>query len=64
MLDPAYSDDPTAAEQRVGAVLRPAVVHHRGRHGVVRRVSVNKHRAGKANKAKHTSTRSKNRKRA
>ena len=32
MLDPAYGDDPSAAEQRVGAVLRPAVVHHRRGH--------------------------------
>jgi|SRR5579862_537097 len=32
MLDPAYGDDPTAAEQRVGAVLRPAVVHRRRGH--------------------------------
>ena len=32
MLDPAYEDDPLAAEQRVGAVLRPAVVHRRRRH--------------------------------
>jgi hypothetical protein len=31
MLDPAYGDDPSAAEQRVSAVLRPAVVHRR--HG-------------------------------
>ena len=53
MLDPAYSDDPTAAEQRVGAVLRPAVVHRHGRHGVVtRQVSATKHRA-KGGKAKH-----------
>lgn len=32
MLDPAYDDDPSAAEQRVGAVLRPAAVSRR-RHG-------------------------------
>lgn len=31
MLDPAYADDPAAAEKRVGAVLHPAVAHHR--HG-------------------------------
>jgi hypothetical protein len=31
MLDPAYGDDPSAAEQRVSAVLRPSVVHRR--HG-------------------------------
>jgi hypothetical protein len=65
MLDPAYSDDPTAAEKRVGAVLRPAVVHRRGRHGVVaRQVSATKHRSGKGGKAKRTATRAKSRKRA
>ena len=65
MLDPAYSDDPTAAEKRVGAVLRPAVVHRRGRHGVVtRQVSATKHRGGKTGKAKRTATRAKSRKRA
>jgi hypothetical protein len=32
MLDPRYSDSPSVAERRVGAILRPAVVHrHRGR---------------------------------
>lgn len=64
MLDPAYSDDPTSAEQRVGAVLRPAVVHRRGRHGVVtRQVSATK-RHGKGGKAKRAVSRAKNRKRA
>jgi len=63
MLDPAYGDDPTAAEQRVGAVLRPAVVHRRGRHGVVRQVSAAKHHS-KSGKAKRTATRAKSRKRA
>jgi len=66
MLDPAYSDDPTAAEKRVGAVLRPAVVHrHRGRHAATtRQVSATKHRGGKTGKAKRTATRAKSRKRA
>lgn len=65
MLDPAYSDNPTAAEQRVGAVLRPAVVHHRGRHGAaVRQVSVTKHRHNHSGKGKRSSARSKSRKRA
>jgi len=65
MLDPAYSDDPTAAEKRVGAVLRPAVKHRRARHAVVaRQVSATKHRAGKSGKAKRTATRTKSRKRA
>jgi len=66
MLDPAYSDDPTAAEKRVGAVLRPAVVHrHRARRGAVaRQVSATKHRSAKAGKAKRTAVRTKSRKRA
>ncbi len=32
MLDPAYGNDPSAAEQRVGAVLRPTAVHRRHGH--------------------------------
>ena len=45
MLDPAYRDDPTAAEQRVGAVLRPAVVHRRRGHAVAtRQVAATTHR--------------------
>lgn len=67
MLDPAYSDDPTAAEKRVGAVLRPAVVHHRHkvRHAATtRQVSATKHRSGKGGKAKHSAAPVKGRKRA
>jgi hypothetical protein len=30
MLDPRYSENPTMAERRVGATLRPTVVHRRG----------------------------------
>lgn len=63
MLDPAYGDDPGAAEQRVGAVLRPAVVHRRGRHGAVaRQVSASHHR--KSGKSKHSAVRARSRKRA
>jgi len=32
MLDPAYSDSPSAAEHLVGASLRPAVAHRRRSH--------------------------------
>ncbi|WP_109488141.1 hypothetical protein [Occallatibacter savannae] len=66
MLDPAYSDDPTAAEQRVGAVLRPAVVHRRGRHSVAaREVSARSTvRHGKSGKGRHGAARTKGRKRA
>lgn len=32
MLDPEYADSPAGAERRVGAVLRPAVVHRRRGH--------------------------------
>jgi hypothetical protein len=64
MLDPAYSDDPTAAERRVGAVLRPAVVRH-GRRGAAatRKVAVRTHR-GHGKKAGRTAVRAKSRKRA
>ncbi len=63
MLDPAYRDDPTAAEHRVGAVLRPAVVHRRRGHAVVaRQISSTRHR-GHARKAGH-SVRARGRKRA
>lgn len=62
MLDPAYGDDPTAAERRVGAVLRPAVVRRsRGRGTVAtRQVAVTTHR-GHAHK---TARRARSRKRA
>lgn len=45
MLDPAYGDDPSAAEQRVSAVLRPAVVHRRHGHAAAgtRQVAANTH---------------------
>jgi hypothetical protein len=63
MLDPAYRDDPTAAEHRVGAVLRPAVVHRRRGHAVAaRQISATRHR-GHARKAGH-GTRARGRKRA
>jgi len=34
MLDPRYADNPSVAERRIGATLRPAVVRHRGRRPV------------------------------
>ena len=47
MLDPTFGDDPSAAEQRVKAVLHPAVAHRRSRHASVsaRQVAVRKHRS-------------------
>jgi hypothetical protein len=47
MLDPAYVDDPQAAEQRVSAVLRPAVVHRRHSRNLAttRKVAAVKRRA-------------------
>jgi hypothetical protein len=66
MLDPAYGDDPTAAERRVGATLRPAVAHRRGRRAAAttREVAATTttHR-GHGKKAGHASARTK-RKRA
>ena len=64
MLDPSYGDDPTAAEHRVGAVLKPAVVHRRaGRAATTRQVSTTTHRGGKSGKARHSAARAKSRKR-
>lgn len=65
MLDPAYDDDPSAAEERVGAVLRPAVVHRRHGHGLARtrEVAVTSRRHH-AHKAVRTSVRARSRKRA
>ena len=65
MLDPAYGDDPTAAEQRVGAVLRPAVVRRHHGHGkaAMREVSSTRHRPhGK--RSGHHGVKTRSRKRA
>ncbi len=64
MLDPAYVDDPTAAERRVGATLRPTVAHRRGRHAAAtREVAATTTHRGHGKKAGHASAR-KSRKRA
>jgi len=56
MLDPAYEDDPSAAEKRVSAVLRPAVIRRRHGHASVatRQSVAGRHRspAGRSRKAK------------
>jgi hypothetical protein len=56
MLDPVYEDGASGAEQRVSAVLRPAVAHRRHSNASVsvRQVAVRKHRppAGKGRKAR------------
>lgn len=64
MLDPAYGDDPSAAEQRVGAVLRPAVIHRRHGHAPVatQHVAATTHH-GRARKGR-TAARARSRKRA
>ena len=64
MLDPSYGDDPSAAERRVGAVLRPAVVRRNRGHAVAstRQVAATTHH-GHAHKAGR-STRARSRKRA
>lgn len=53
MLDPTYQDDPSAAEHRVGVILRPAVVHRRHRHASLtrRQVAARTHR-GRARKGR------------
>ena len=64
MLDPAYGDDPTAAERRVGAVLRPAVARRTRGHAVAtREVAATTTHRGHAHKAGR-SARARNRKRA
>lgn len=62
MLDPAYGDDPSAAEQRVGAVLRPAVRRHRHGAATARQVTATGHH-GRAHKGR-TAVRVRKRKRA
>jgi len=57
MLDPQYSDGPGRAEQRVGAMLRPAVAHRRtgraaGGHPPARAAAHGKRRSGKAHSQK------------
>lgn len=64
MLDPAYRDDPTAAERRVGATLRPPVAHRRGRYAATtREVAATTTHRGHGKKTAHVS-RAKSRKRA
>jgi len=49
MLDPQYADGPGGAEQRVGAMLRPAVVHRRaGRSGSPRQLASASRSKGRA----------------
>jgi len=61
MLDPRYDDSPTAAERRVSAVLRPAVVHrHRSRAATTRHVARNTGH-GKAGKKHSTPSKTKRR---
>lgn len=65
MLDPAYGDDPAAAERRVGAVLRPAVVRrHKGNSVATRQVSATTAHRGHGKKAGHAPARVKTRRRA
>jgi hypothetical protein len=57
MLDPAYDDDPTAAERRIGATLRPAVVHRKSHHAASRELA-SSHKAARkrANRARSKQT--------
>jgi hypothetical protein len=54
MFDPQYLNDPRAAEQQVGAILHPAVVHQRRRRSAasLHAASYNRHSAGGARKKK------------
>ena len=66
MLDPAYGDDPTAAEKRVGAVLKPPVARRRASHKVTTRQvsSTTRNGSNSGRKTHHTSSRSRTKKRA
>ncbi|MGB6686740.1 MAG: hypothetical protein WBE76_02755 [Terracidiphilus sp.] len=60
MLDPEYSDHPSVAEHRVGATLRPAVVHRRrGRARSSRQLASDTGHSGHAihRRSSHTRTR-------
>ena len=61
MLDPAYGDDPAAAEQRVSAVLRPAVAHRRHGRAVAATKQVSATHRGHARKAGHARARNRTR---
>lgn len=64
MLDPAYGDSPSAAERRVGATLRPAVVHRRKGHApAIRQVTSTRH-SGHARRAGRPVAHARSRKRA
>ena len=57
MLDPRYNENPTMAERRVGATLRPAVVHRRGgRSGASTQLASNSKNPGtrRATRTRHT----------
>src|ERR1035437_7393373 len=56
MLDPQYPDAPVTAEHRVGAILRPAVVHRRGGRHVasLRAASYTRHHSVRSRKASRT----------
>jgi len=58
MLDPEYSDDPQHAERRIGATLRPAVMHRRRGHSSVTRqlASTSTHSARAHRRTSHTRT--------
>jgi hypothetical protein len=59
MFDPDYLEDPTGAQRRVNATLRPAVVHRRksGSGGSLRTVSSSRHVAGRSHKGNSSNRR-------
>ncbi len=56
MLDPKYLDGPGSAEQRVGAMLRPAVAHRRAGRSSARRVGTNAGTSGKGRSGRSART--------
>lgn len=60
MLDPVYSENPQAAERRVGATLRPAVAHRRrGRAATPRQLASSSRSRGRAGHGKKFRSRTK-----
>lgn len=62
MLDPEYDDNPFAAERRIGATLRPAVIrHHRGHSAPTQQLASATRSHPRAGKGKASRARSKRR---
>jgi hypothetical protein len=59
MLDPAYDDNPAAAERRVGATLRRAVIHRGSRRSSSRQLASGARSAGRSSRKRASRTHTK-----